>query len=454
MPMKKLILPILSLLLLLSIADARIWTNKKGQSFEGAFVESKDNTIVISRAPDGLNFTVPIKDLSDEDQKYLKDLLETTIAFPGAEGYGRFAKGGLGGDVYIVSNLNDDGEGSLRYGIEKMKSPRTIVFAVSGTIELKEPLVIGDSYLTIAGQTAPGDGICLKDHGVEVKGKDDEDIHDIIIRYIRVRLGDKNKGDESSAECFKVKYCSDIIFDHISAGWGIDSCQDTDAVKNYTLQWSIYGETLHNSIHHSGKAHSKLMSFRKCVGNISLHHNLLHSTKDRHPSLGGGVADAILDMRNNIVYNAGGGAQTNLGSSQNHVINNYYKEGPDSKTGLWPMRVKTKTVGEEYNKGFVSGNIFSWSSEWTNDNYTAIEYIQEDDKYLSIPREDWELPISLVFGDDKPATTSAEEAMDVILENAGASKSRDACDERIINGGERVLEEFLTLRMKWVDGLH
>ena len=104
---------------------------------------------------------------------------------------------------------------------------------------------------------------------------------------------------------------SDIIFDHISVGWGIDAIHDLRRGGNFTLQWSIYGETLHNSLHYEGVAHSKLGSLREVTNNISLHHNLFHSTFDRHPSLGGGVPDAIIDFRNNLIYNSGG--QTNLG---------------------------------------------------------------------------------------------------------------------------------------------
>ena len=193
-----------------------------------------------------------------------------TIAFPGAEGYGRFAKGGRGGDVYIVTNLNDDGPGSLRYGIENMNGPRTIVFSVSGTIELKDAINIRDSNRTIAGQTAPGDGICLKDYGLKF-----EDVNNIIMRYLRVRMGDQNKGTSSGADCITSSKIYDVIFDHISAGWGIDAIHDSRVGGNFTLQWSIYGETLHDSIHYEKRPHSKLGSFRETTKNISIHHNLL-----------------------------------------------------------------------------------------------------------------------------------------------------------------------------------
>ncbi len=348
------------------------------------------------------------------------------LSFPGAEGYGRFAQGGRGGDVYTVTNLEDDGAGSLRYGIENQNGPRTIVFAISGTIELQSEIRIDKSYLTIAGQTAPGDGICFQHYGLKMKG-----VHDIIMRYIRVRMGDQNKGTSSGADCITADNSTDIIFDHISAGWGIDAIQDTRGTGNFTLQWSIYGETLHNTIHYEGFPHSKLGSYRECTNSMSVHHNLLHSTFARHPSLGGGNPDAILDFRNNLIYNSGG--QTNMGKSNTHVINNYYKQGPDTKTENLPLRVKSKTRGEGWPKGYVSGNIFPWNSEWTDDNFSAIQYIQNGDKYLSFTREEWALPNELVSGDDKPETQSASEAYDLVLLFAGASKSRDSNDDRIIN---------------------
>ena len=352
-----------------------------------------------------------------------------TIAFPGAEGYGRFAKGGRGGDVHIVTNLKDDGVGSLRYGIENMNGPRTIVFAVSGTIELQSTLEITDSYLTIAGQTAPGDGICLKDYGLKFS-----EVNDIIMRYIRVRMGDENKGTSSGADCITSSKISDVIFDQISAGWGVDAIHDNRVGGNFTLQWSIYGETLHDSIHYEGAPHSKLGSMRETTKNISFHHNLLHSTHDRHPSLGGAEltpADLIVDFRNNLIYNAGG--TTNLGGARRNVINNYYKNGPVTKTGDLPMRIKSKPGKGPAPTGFTSGNIFTWNQGWTDDNYSAIKYVQDGDKYLSTSQAEWELPGELVFGADKPATDTANIAYRKVLKYAGASKSRDACDERIIN---------------------
>ena len=135
------------------------------------------------------------------------------IAFPGAEGFGAWSKGGRGGDVYTVTNLKDNGKGSLRYGIENADGPRTIVFAVSGLIQLESPLTVENDYITIAGQTAPGDGICLRDACLVIK------VDHVIVRYIRSRLG-AEAGRESDA--ISISRGHNIILDHCSASWSVD----------------------------------------------------------------------------------------------------------------------------------------------------------------------------------------------------------------------------------------
>src|SRR6478736_3563007 len=136
---------------------------------------------------------------------------DSQLAFPGAEGFGRFARGGRGGDVYHVTTLSDDGPGSLREGVRSANGPRTIVFDLSGTIELKSRLLIEKSFLTIAGQTAPGDGICLKDQSFMIKKASH-----IVVRFLRVRLGDQNKAENSSPDAMSTDDVEHMIFDHLS----------------------------------------------------------------------------------------------------------------------------------------------------------------------------------------------------------------------------------------------
>ncbi len=219
-----------------------------------------------------------------------------TIAFPGAEGAGKFTKGGRGGDVYHVTSLKDSGAGSLREGIESIKGPRTIVFDVSGMIRLKDKLeIINKSYLTIAGQTAPGKGITIADHSLQIKHSDH-----IIVRYLRVRLGDENKPAGSGPDCITVNYNDHIILDHLSLSWGIDGNGDFRGLKHATVQWVIFSEALHFSLHGKGE-HAMCTSFRDSAGPATLHHNIYASSRARHPSMGGG-AD-VLEFCNNLDYN-------------------------------------------------------------------------------------------------------------------------------------------------------
>jgi len=347
-------------------------------------------------------------------------------SFPGAEGYGAYSKGGRGGDVYIVTNLKDTGPGSLRYGIESAEGPRTIVFDTAGTIELKSRLTIRKPYITIAGQTAPGDGIALKDWTFEIMKT-----HDIIVRYIRIRLGDKNKGDVAGPDAIQTNDVSNIIFDHISASWGIDGTHDLRGEK-FTLQWSIYGECLNRSLHEKGE-HAMLASYRDLTDNISLHHNLMHSSRDRHPSLGGGSRSdsaTIVDFRNNVVFNWRG--PTNFGPCQMNIINNFYKPGLSTDLNRFPLAVKSE-VAPKVPQGWVSGNYFPWNKTWTEDNFSAIEYTGWNN-YKNSSRKEFELFAELVTDHFKPQTQTPQEAYELVLQYAGASKSRDAVDERIIRG--------------------
>jgi len=352
------------------------------------------------------------------------------VAFPGAEGYGRFATGGRGGDVYHVTHLGDRGDGSLRAGLEDVTAPRTIVFDVSGTIQLKRPLSVEDiNGLTIAGQTAPGDGITLRDHTFQIKNSSN-----IIVRFIRVRLGDESK---TSADTINISRAEHVILDHVTATWGVDGTMDTEYLSNFTLQWSIFGEALHESTHHKG-GHAMLMSLRKTSGYVSLHHNLLFSSRNRHPTLGGGARDqsmvgAIFDYRNNVIYNWEG--SLNLGIGRFNIINNYYRPGPNTKTSpdRFPIRPKVKV--DEATYGYLSGTVFEWNDAWTQDNHLAMQWGVRDEGYPgNVPKATFCLPSQPVAEKDRPTTHPAREAYKQVLDEAGASLMRDAADRRVVQG--------------------
>ncbi|GGK85520.1 pectate lyase [Rufibacter glacialis] len=353
------------------------------------------------------------------------------LAFPGAEGFGRFATGGRGGAVLEVTNLNDAGPGSLRAAITAA-GPRTVVFRVSGTIALASSLTIRNPGITIAGQTAPGDGITLKNYPVTV------DADNVIIRYLRFRMGDEA---QQEGDALGGRFHKNLIIDHCSMSWSTDECVSFYANENFTLQWSIISESLRNSAHAKG-AHG----YGGIWGgkNASFHHNLMAHHDSRNPRLGEEAGKAfaltdLVDVRNNVFYNWGqnsiyGGEAMNV-----NIVNNYYKPGPaTSKKERIASLDKNKTPGTEvydqWGKFYIDGNFVEGSPRTTADNWTYGVLNQFHSSYGTVSEAD---KASLRRNAPHPiqnnvVTHAAPEAYTQVLEKAGASLKRDAVDVRVI----------------------
>lgn len=308
-------------------------------------------------------------------------LADNLPAFPGAEGFGRYTTGGRGGAVYHVTKLDDDGsEGSFRWACNK-SGVRTIVFDVSGTIYLKSALQLKKGNVTIAGQTAPGDGICIADYPFTI------DSDNVIIRFMRFRLGnrhvDKHEGDGLGGMDRK-----NIIVDHCSISWSIDECLSVYGSKNITLQWNIVSQSLKKSGHSKG-THGYGGNWGG--SGATYHHNLLAHHDSRVPRLGprpGTQKDERMDMRNNVMYNWGGnGCYGGEGMTVN-IAYNYYKPGPTTLKRTKAMQYRLaapgiRTVDYCLNKAAIAAyyktatgtavtkNDVSGSSDGTN-NYVEI----------------------------------------------------------------------------------
>jgi hypothetical protein len=252
------------------------------------------------------------------------------LAFPGAEGYGRFARGGRGGVVIHVTNLEDSGPGSLRDAIEGNHGPRTVVFDVSGLISLQSDITItgAQPYLTLAGQTAPGKGICVRNQMLGLSGA-----RDVICRFVRIRVGDLSGQTQNGTGMAGVDH---VIMDHCSVSWGQDEGISTRSAKNLTLQRSLIAEAL-NIAGHKNYPPGTTHGYAASVGGdiASLHHNLLAHNEGRNWSLAGGLDPdgnygGRLDIFNNVVYNWGH-RTTDGGAREVNFVNNYYKPGPASK---------------------------------------------------------------------------------------------------------------------------
>ncbi len=291
------------------------------------------------------------------------------LAFPTAEGYGRFARGGQGGKVIHVTNLNDDGEGSLRWALcdpqwqtDDWKGvPRIIVFDVGGVITLNDTLCIPDNAgsVYIAGQTAPGDGITLTTYDFGAMGTSD-----VIIRDVRTRVGDDNG---SSHGGMGLSSCNHTIIDHCSISWATDEGFSSRQAQNITFQWNIIGESLHDSVHYDGsdRNNTETHAFAASIGGYtgSYHHNLLINCTGRNWSLAGAMEqDAIhyggqADIRNNVVYNWMD-RTTDGGVRRLNFVNNYYKAGPVSNTNMHVVSTDGNELGtSDMQMMYVSGNI-------------------------------------------------------------------------------------------------
>lgn len=359
------------------------------------------------------------------------------IAFPGAEGFGKYATGGRGGKVVAVTNLNDDGPGSFRQAFNEFPGePITIVFKVGGIIELRSPIKVNRSNITIAGQTAPGDGICLKGHSFVISGGGKGGPKgNIIVRYLRSRPGTKVS---SGIYGFDMENCQNVIVDHCSFSWANEECAAMYDNKNVTVQWSIISEGLYNAGHAKG-----LRSYGGVWGGqyASYHHNLIAHQNSRTVRFNGARAHdtmAVIDYRNNVVYNwhsanacYGGEVQINGGVSQINMVNNYYKPGPATPSELKFVRAnydaaKTKGIGQWY----IEGNIMERDNRMSKKNTLGLDLSALPDassRELAIVAKPFAISAAL------PQQTAVK-AYEAVLAGAGAVlPRRDAVDKRLID---------------------
>ena len=380
-------------------------------------------------------------------------------AFPGAEGGGRFVSGGRGGRVIYVTNLLDDypvaPEGSLRWALGQ-KGPKIIMFKVSGIIPLKAKLTIrNDSMyegsgrdITIAGESAPGDGICLKNYPLSIAYAEN-----VIIRFMRFRLGDE-VDTGSAQDAFEGQTNTGLIVDHCSMSWSVDECASFYRNRDFTMQWCIITESLRESTHEKGTPHG--------YGGIwggkdaSFHHNLLSRNDSRNPRFDASSSyydegrfpeeewRGNVDFRNNVIY--GWGGQNSYGGEGGHfnIVNNYYKEGPYSNrldrfmTAYATTDITPSQFIPAYPEIYISGNIYepydgtSGNVEANADNYAGIRwYAAGEEGMPAVPGRISELPIGGVSGDAHTTTHDAEESYVFVLNEAGAWP-RDKVDNRAV----------------------
>ena len=358
-------------------------------------------------------------------------------AFPGAEGGGMFTKGGRAGAVYYVNTLRDDDqgdaqlkEGSLRWCL-RQDGAKTILFKVGGTIWLQKRLSINKGDLTIAGQSAPGEGITLAGNPVSV------DADNIVIRFLRFRMGDLllTGRDADGADALGGRQRQQIIIDHCSISWSTDECASFYDNENFTMQWCIISESLRLSGHSKGPH-----GYGAIWGGVhaTFHHNLLAHHDSRSPRLGPGALYAgsdTTDIRNNVIYNWNGNGVYGGEAMYVNIVNNLYKPGPATSSNIKDRIIAINAKTEEHpfpkikdvwGKYFVSGNLMTHNSSIFADNWRGVRIVGE--QVQSRIRLDKEIPLQGTIH-----THDAQTAYEKVLTYAGNSYVRDAVDQRIIN---------------------
>jgi pectin methylesterase-like acyl-CoA thioesterase len=362
-------------------------------------------------------------------------------AFPGAEGAGMLTTGGRGTagsptTVFEVTNLNDDNvKGSLRYALQSTAAYRTIVFRISGTIHLTSKLHI-PANTTIAGQTAPGDGICVADHPVVIAGDN------VIVRYMRFRMGDKNQNkgmvDGSGGDdTFGGLGVSNIIIDHCSVSWSADEALTIYRGDNLTIQWCFITEPLNYSYHwETGDTQYEQHGYNGIQGakHASIHHNLYADARNRNPRFAGistyspsTVGIEMVDFRNNVIYNWGINTVYGGEGGNYNVVNNYYKWGPNTSSGVkYRICNPSYTSSIAWGKWFVDGNYVDGSTQNTNNNWSGVEMgtSASDTVQAKVTT-----PFNVGF---TVTPQTAVDAFESVLQNAGAIlPRRDTLDQRI-----------------------
>ena len=368
---------------------------------------------------------------------------ELVAACQHIEGGGAAVKGGDGGTVYRVSRLDDASDsntgrpmaGTLRYAVNQTGA-RRVIFTTSGTIHLTSELRIKTGNITIDGQSAPGDGICIADYPLVINSDN------VIVRFIRVRLGDESN---TESDAVSVNDAKGVVLDHLSCSWSVDECVSCYGNTDFTMQYCLISESLKESIHGKGShGYGGIWGGK----NASFHHNLLAHHDSRNPRFDHDFVNVQcagpIDHVNNVIYNWGGnsaygGEGTNKGAGGRHInmVNNYYKYGPNTSKKSRIVNPTTKCADNcgkspggtvEPGKFYITGNYVYGSSTVTNDNWQGVDPDESSKKEQCKATSRWTEGLTALKNEQ-----TADAAYETVLSKVGCSLHRDAVDTRIIN---------------------